>query len=102
MAMKFLSATQDAKGIHYSIWLDTTKFQVIVDEDGQPVETQDPDPAYVRKYDWASMPDHWAGDASSYEDMTLTEVKLLAAEELEKLEGSKTPQAELSAHGQTF
>lgn len=102
MAMKFLSATQDSNGFHYSIWLDTTKFQMEIDENGQEVATTNPDPVFVRNYDWAPMPTGFSGGATAYQNMTLAEVKLLAAAELANLETPATPPTTLSVEGQSF
>lgn len=94
MTMQFLSATTDAQGIHYSVWLDTTK-----SVDGSP------DPAYVRNYDWAPVPTDWTGGATAYQQMTLDEVKLLAAADLDAITATQNPTpapTPLSVNGATF
>ena len=98
--MQFLSATTDVLGIHYSVWLDTTKFQVV---DG--TTTTNPDPAYVRNYDWAPAPSNWLGGASAYQQMTETEVKLLAQADLDAINNAANPTptpTPLSVNGSTF
>lgn len=96
MTMKFLQATSDATGYHYSIWLDTTK----TESDGKT-----PDPTYVRNYDWSPAPTDWTGGAAAYQQMTLDEVKLLAQADLTALEQAQNPTptpTDLSVNGQTF
>lgn len=94
MSMQFLSATIDAQGIHYSVWLDTTK------------GTQEvPDTRYVRTYDWSPAPSDWFGGASAYQSMTENEVKLLAQADLDEIntENNPTPApTPLSVQGSTF
>jgi len=98
MTMQFLSATTDAQGIHYSVWLDTTK----TDAGGQP------DSTYVKSYDWAPCPmdpdgtPNWEGGASAYEQMTLDEVKLLAQADLHAMTAPTPAPTNLSVHGTTF
>lgn len=94
MTMQFLSATTDAQGIHYSIWLDTTK----TESDGTT-----PDPAYVKTYNWYPAPTDWTGGAASYQSMTLDEVKLLAQADLDTIVASQTSTpTPLNVQGQTF
>lgn len=97
MTMQFLSATQDAQGFHYSVWLDTTKGTA-----------QSPDPAYVCNYDWAPCPTNpdgtpdWTGGASAYQQMTLDEVKLLAQADLNAINAPTPAPSPLSVNGATF
>lgn len=93
MSMQFLSATADDSGIHYSVWLDTTKKQ----EDGSIDQT------YVRNYDWGSVPADFPGGATAYQSMTETEVKLLARADLQAMQPPATPApTTLSVAGTTF
>lgn len=95
MSMQFLTAISDDTGIHYSVWLDTTK----TEEDGKT-----PDPAYVKNYDWSPATTNWSGGATSYQQMTLTEVKLLAQADLQALQPPQTAPSltTLSVAGSTF
>ncbi|MCL6453545.1 MAG: hypothetical protein K6T78_07945 [Alicyclobacillus sp.] len=95
--MQFLSATTDAQGIHYSVWLDTTQFA--------PNSATEPNPAYVREYDWTPAPADWPGGVSAYQQMTLAEVKLLAKADLDALLAAQKPTPQptpLPVAGQTF
>lgn len=91
--MQFLSATSDTQGIHYSIWLDTSKFAAGENE---------PDSNYVRSYNWGPCPSDWPGGTSAYQQMTLTEVKLLAQADLDAIIAPTPAPTEMSVHGQTF
>ena len=94
MAMQFLSATQDSQGYHYQVWLDTTQ-----SIDGKP------DPAYVQSWNWSPAPKDWAGGETAYQQMTLTEVKLLAQDALTQIQQAQNPTpapTPLSVNGATF
>ena len=95
--MQFLSATTDAQGYHYTVWLDTAKGT-----------TQSPDPAYVRNYEWAPCPTNpdgtvnWVGGTSAYQQMTLNEVKLLAQADLATINAPTPAPTNLNVQGSTF
>lgn len=94
--MQFLSATIDIQGYHYSVWLDMSK----TESDGKT-----PDPTYVRNYDWSPAPTDWTGGETAYQQMTITEVKLLAQADLIAIQQAQNPTptpTDLSVSGQTF
>ncbi len=93
MSMQFLSATTDVQGIHYSIWLDTSKTEA----DGTT-----PDPAYIFVRDWPPAPADWVGGATVYQAMTLTEIKLLAQHKLNEINAPTPAPTNLSVLGTTF
>lgn len=93
MTMKFLKATQDANGIGYQIWLDTSK----TDADGNP------DPNYVRDYTWTPN-DQTQTELSDtqYQTMTINEAKLLAQHDLAQMQAPNPAPTDLSVNGSTF
>ena len=96
MTMQFLSATQDAQGYHYQIWLDISK----TESDGKT-----PDLNYTKTYDWSPAPVDWTGGAAAYQQMTLDEVKLLAQADLDAINSASNPTptpTPLPVNGATF
>jgi hypothetical protein len=55
MPAKILHAHRGPDGYHFRVHLDTEKFAVEVDEDGNETVTDEPHPDWVREWSWGNL-----------------------------------------------